>query len=521
MNTVKNNILKAVEKSLYSSFLSDQKLSIKIFKSDKNRNINFKKNLNDITFDYSRHHVSLKTLENAKRLAEVKKLNNWINSIFSEEIVNKSEWRAALHPALRLNSEDYFSKEITNTVIKQKNKMFDFAEKVRNGKIKSPQGVKYETVLSIGIGGSDLGPKMTVNALKYFSNGPRIIFVSNVDPSELKFKLDSLNPESTLVIVSSKSFSTSETMLNSKATLNWLTKKVGQNNALKQRIAITSNIKNALKEGFEKDQIFLFDEWVGGRTSIWSSIGLPLVISIGSKEFENFLMGARQVDIHVKKQPIESIPCTMALLSFIQRNYFRTSSQAIIPYDSNLEFFPSYLQQLEMESNGKNIKNDGEFVTEPTSPVIWGGIGTDAQHSFFQMLHQGFEKIPIDILLSRRPVFQATEDELIRHRVLAANALAQCESLSEGSLNKDKNLNFFGGRSVSLLSYNKLDPFTLGSILALYEHKVMFLAALWGINPFDQFGVELGKKYAKSILNKNEKNKGISSKTLDDLLKEI
>ena len=503
MNISKNNILKEVEKSLYSSFQSDQKLSIKNFKSDKNRYKEFIQNLNDITFDYTRHHISLKTLENAG------------------EIVNKSERRAALHPALRLKIEDNFSEEIINTVIKQKNKMFEFAEKVRNGKIKSAHGKKYEIILSIGIGGSDLGPKMTVNALKYFSNGPRVIFISNVDPSELKFNLSKINAESTLVIVSSKSFSTSETMLNSNAALDWLTKNIGKNNALKQRVAITSNLKNALKEGFKEEQIFLFDEWVGGRTSIWSSIGLPLVISIGSKEFENFLTGARQVDIHVKKQPINSIPCTMALLSYIQRNYFEASSQAIIPYDSNLEFFPSYLQQLEMESNGKSVKNDGKFLTKPSSPVIWGGIGTDAQHSFFQMLHQGLEKIPIDILLSRKPVFDATKDELIRHRVLAANALAQCEALSVGSKNNNKNLNFFGGRSVSLLSYNKLNPHTLGSLIALYEHKVMFLAGLWEINPFDQFGVELGKEYAKSILNNKEKNKGISSKLLDELLKEI
>ena len=511
------NKIKKVKNTLKASFLVDNSKNLKELNLNNDRLIEFKKFLNDISFDFTRHQVSIETLNHAKNLAKLSGVEDWIKSIFSGKIVNKSENRSSLHSALRCEINDDFSNNLIKTILKQRDKLLLFADKIRSGEIKTLNGTKYSSILSLGIGGSDLGPKMTTNALKNFSSGPIIRFVSNIDPSELHNTLNSIDPKSTLVIVSSKSFTTSETLLNARAVFRWLTNKTGEKNAKHQRIAITSNKNNAVIEGFKNHQIFTFNEWVGGRTSIWSSIGLPLAIAIGSKEFKSFLSGGRDVDNHIRKNILDSIPCHMALLGYIQRHYFEASSHAIIPYDTNLFYFPSYLQQLEMESNGKSAKINGELVSKPCVPVIWGAVGTDAQHSFFQMLHQGVEKIPIDILLARNPSFKANKDELSRHRVLAANALAQCEALSKGKINKNMNFNFPGRRSISLISYNKLDPKTLGSLIAFYEYKVIIQSALWGINPFDQFGVELGKDYAKAILNKN--NLDIKLKMLDDLLK--
>ena len=356
--------------------------------------------------------------------------------------------------------------------------------------------------------------------LKPYSNGPIIKFVSNIDPSDIISSISNLEPDSTLLIISSKSFKTIETIANADFAFNWLSKNIGHENAKKQRIAITSNIQLAQKKGFNENQILEFPYWVGGRTSIWSSVGLPLVLSVGRKEFQNFLSGGRLIDQHIIEDCLNSLPCLMALLGYIQRKYFKSGSHAVVPYDANLRLLPSYLQQLEMESNGKSVKLNGRLVQEPCVPVIWGIQGTDAQHSFFQMLHQGLEKIPIDILLARTPSYNLENREIKNnHKILAANALAQAEAFFNGNDNKDPNRIIYGGKPVTLITYNKLNPNTLGSLIALYEYKVIIQAGLWGINPFDQFGVELGKKMANALLSGNEKEYGIEPGSLDKLLK--
>ena len=477
-------------------------------------------NIDDFTFDASRHHVSEKAISYGKKLLTALKANEWLNAIRSGKIVNLTENRKALHSALRAPQNSFYSKEILDEVITQRKKLFNVAERIRSGELKSASGKKYSSILAIGIGGSDLGPRMTVKALQPYANNFDIKFVSNIDPSELINEIRNLNPDNTLVIISSKTFTTLETLSNAEAAFRWMANSIGENDAKKQRIAITSNVENAKIYGFVDDQILSFSDWVGGRASIWSSIGLPLAICIGKKRFSEFLEGGFLIDKHIVEKGVDSIPSLMAILGYIQRNHIGSSSQAIIPYDSNLSLLPSYLQQLEMESNGKSASIDGNTINTSSVPVIWGTAGTDAQHSFFQMLHQGTDKIPIDIMIAKKSVYDdGSFDIAKRHRMLVANALAQAEALFKGRKSKIPHKNFSGGRSISLISYNVMTPFRLGSIIALYEYKVIMQAALWRINPFDQFGVELGKEFANALLNSNEKNLGLNPETLEQFMK--
>ncbi|MAC61665.1 MAG: glucose-6-phosphate isomerase [SAR116 cluster bacterium] len=476
------------------------------------------KNLGDLTFDASRHCISDKALEIAKKIFDEVKAKDFLEAIWNGNIVNKTENRRALHPALRAPKKSFFPTSISNEVHAQREKLFKVSESIRNGKLRSFSGEKYTSLLVLGIGGSDLGPRMAVKALSSFSGSINISFVSNIDPAELSNQILGLNPKNTLVIISSKSFTTLETISNANATYEWMSKCIGEDGAKFQRLGVTANINNAKNFGLKDNQIIGFSNWVGGRCSIWSGVGLPLAISIGQKHFEDFLDGGFSIDTHVKEDMNNSIPSLMAMLGYIHRNYIGSSSHCIVPYDSNLAYLPSYLQQLEMESNGKSVSINGDFIESHSAPVIWGLVGSDSQHSFFQMLHQGSDKIPIDIMVARKSVH---EDESIkkRHRILVANALGQAEALFRGNKNKIKHKNFDGSRSVSLISYNKLTPFRLGSLIAIYEYKVMIQAALWKINPFDQFGVELGKEFANALTN-NEKNTfGIGTDTLNKFLK--
>ncbi len=503
---------------LSRSFKGNESKNLKSIKRNKNKSLILE--INDIILDASRYQVSKDTIEKAKTFAETIGINEWINQILNGSKTNISENQPALHAALRCEKSDNFSHETIKIVMDQREKLFSIAEKIRNGEFLSANGKKFKSIISIGIGGSDLGPRMASTALKPYSNGPIIKFVSNIDPSDIISSISNLEPDSTLLIISSKSFKTIETIANADFAFNWLSKNIGHENAKKQRIAITSNIQLAQKKGFNENQILEFPYWVGGRTSIWSSVGLPLVLSIGRKEFQNFLSGGRLIDQHIIEDCLNSLPCLMALLGYIQRKYFKSGSHAVVPYDANLRLLPSYLQQLEMESNGKSVKLNGRLVQEPCVPVIWGIQGTDAQHSFFQMLHQGLEKIPIDILLARTPSYNLENREIKNnHKILAANALAQAEAFFNGNDNKDPNRIIYGGKPVTLITYNKLNPNTLGSLIALYEYKVIIQAGLWGINPFDQFGVELGKKMANALLSGNEKEYGIEPGSLDKLLK--
>ena len=476
------------------------------------------KNIGDLTFDATRHCISDKAIEIAKQIFDEVKTKNFLEAIWSGSVVNKTESRQALHPALRAPKKSFFPTSISNEVHVQREKLFKVSESIRNGKLRSFSGEKYTSLLVLGIGGSDLGPRMAVKALSSLSRSINVSFVSNIDPSELSSQILHLNPKKSLVIISSKTFTTLETISNANAAYEWMSKCIGEDAAKFQRLGVTANINNAKNLGLKDNQIIGFSNWVGGRYSIWSGVGLPLAISIGQKHFEDFLDGGFSIDTHVKEDINNSIPSLMAMLGYIHRNYIGSSSHCIVPYDSNLAYLPSYLQQLEMESNGKSVSINGDFIESHSAPVIWGLVGSDSQHSFFQMLHQGSDKIPIDIMVARKSVH---EDESIkkRHRILVANALGQAEALFRGNKNKIKHKNFDGSRSVSLISYNKLTPFRLGSLIAIYEYKVLIQAALWKINPFDQFGVELGKKFANALIN-NEKNTfGIKTDTLNKFLK--
>ena len=495
-----NNILLSLSKEI-SSFSNLKNPSINL----KKRREFFIKELEDLTFDASRHNISIKTIELSKKLFQEMKTNQFLEAMWSGKVVNITENRQAIHPALRGSRDSFFPKDIMNEVSKQKKQMLKIAEGVRNGNIKSHSGKKYTSVLAIGIGGSDLGPRMSVKALTPFKSNIDVRFVSNIDPSDLINVTADLDPSKTLIIVSSKTFTTVETLANAKAAFNWLAKNIGEIGAKNQQYAITSNFDNAKKFGFDATKILLFSEWVGGRTSIWSSVGLPLAISIGEKLFKEFLLGGYSVDKHMKNEMTNSIPSLMAVLGYIHRNQLGAGSHCIIPYDANLSYFPSYLQQLEMESNGKSVSIKGDYIKSSSVPVVWGLVGTDAQHSFFQMLHQGTDKIPLDILVARESAYADKNKDIIeRHRMLVANALGQVEALHKGSKNISKHKNFDGGRSISLISYNKLTPYTLGSLIAIYEYKVIVQSTLWRVNPFDQFGVELGKKYANNLIEGNE-----------------
>ena len=475
-------------------------------------------NLDDLTFDASRHYIPSKSIGIVKKILTEVKANEFLEAIWSGKIVNNTENRRAMHPALRAPKDSFFPSEISNEVHYQRKKMLKMSESIRNGELRSSTDEKYSSILAIGIGGSDLGPRMTVKALKPFSDNLEIRFISNIDPGELINQIHDLKPSKTLVIVSSKTFTTLETLTNADAVFNWMMESIGEEGAKNQRIAITESITNAKNYGFKKEQILNFCDWVGGRTSIWSSVGFPLAIAIGEKKFNDFLSGGHSIDKHMKQKMINSIPSLMAILGYIQRNYIGSSSQCIVPYDVNLSLLPSYLQQLEMESNGKNISKSGDFINSASVPVIWGQVGTDSQHSFFQLLHQGSDKIPIDILVARSSSYN-DKNIADRHRMLVANALGQSEALFRGKANKIKFKNFAGTRSVSLISYNKLTPYRLGSLIAIYEYKVIIQSALWRINPFDQFGVELGKEFANALLKQDNKISDIDPELLNNFLK--
>ena len=476
------------------------------------------KNMGDLTFDASRHCISIQAIEIAKKIFDEVKAKEFLEAIWSGKVVNKTENRRALHPALRAPKGSFFPTSISDEVHAQRETLFKVSESIRKGELRSFSGEKYNSLLALGIGGSDLGPRMAVKALSPYTGSIDLRFVSNIDPAELSNQIHDLDPKNTLVIVSSKTFTTLETISNANAAFNWMAKSISEDGAKFQRLAVTANTNNAKNYGLKDNQIIKFSNWVGGRNSIWSSVGLPLAIAIGQKKFEEFLAGGFSADNHVKDEMINSIPSLMAILGYIHRNYIGSSSHCIVPYDTNLSYFPSYLQQLEMESNGKSVSINDDFIKSHSAPVIWGLVGTDSQHSFFQMLHQGSDNIPVDIMVARSSTYES-ENITQRHRMLVANALGQAEALFRGKKNKIKHKNFDGNRSVSLISYNKLSPYRLGSLIAIYEYKVIIQAALWKINPFDQFGVELGKEFANALIN-NEKNSfGIKTDTLDKFLK--
>jgi glucose-6-phosphate isomerase len=490
-----------------------------LFASDPGRFERFHAELDDLLYDFSKQRLDAEAFALLLRLAEAANVAAKRDAMFRGDLVNTTERRAALHSALRNFSGEPVLVEGANImpdVETERAKMLGFAADVREGRVRGALGQPMTDIVNIGIGGSDLGPAMAARALAPFSQlNLRAHFVSNVDGADIADTLRRLDPSRTLFIVSSKTFTTQETMTNAQSARAWIVAALGEGAVPDHFAAVSTQLAKVAVFGIEPSRVFGFWDWVGGRYSIWSSIGLPLAISIGPEHFVEFLHGGYEVDRHFRETPAErNIPLLMGLVSVWNRNLLGYGSQAVIPYDQRLGRFPAYLQQLNMESNGKSVRRDGVAVERATGPIVWGEPGTNGQHAFFQLLHQGTEISPIDFLIAAKP----TAADAHHHDLLVANCFAQGEALMRGRTRAEAEAitlkqgasaaeaarlaphkTFPGGRPSSTFLYRQLDPRTLGRLIALYEHKVFVEAAIWDINPFDQWGVELGKELASRL----------------------
>ncbi len=489
------------------------------FAADGERFQRFHVVLDDLLYDYSKQRVDAATLALLVRLARAADVEAKRDAMFRGDVVNSTERRAALHTALRNFSGEPVlveGRDVMPDVERERAKMLAFAADVREGRLRGALGQPMTDVVNIGIGGSDLGPAMAARALSpYAPANLRAHFVSNVDGADIADTLRGLDPARTLFIVSSKTFTTQETMTNARTARAWLVRGLGEGAVADHFAAVSTRLDKVAEFGVEATRVFGFWDWVGGRYSIWSSIGLPLAIAIGPEHFLEFLHGGHDIDRHFRAAPAESnIPMLMGLLSVWNRNVLGYAAQAVIPYDQRLGRFPAYLQQLQMESNGKSVSRDGAPVDSATGAIVWGEPGTNGQHAFFQLLHQGTEITPIDFLVAAKP----THADAQHHDLLVANCLAQGEALMRGRTRAEAEMiavnhgvdaaeaarlaphkTFSGGRPSSTILYAQLTPRTLGRLIALYEHKVFVEAAIWDINPFDQWGVELGKELASRL----------------------
>ena len=475
--------------------------------------------LGDLLFDFSKQRIDAATLAQLETLAKAVDVEGKRAAMFAGKLINSTERRAVLHTALRNFSGAPVlveGRDVMPEIEAERARVAAFASDVREGRLRGALGQPMTDVVNIGIGGSDLGPAMATKALSPFAPANlRSHFVSNVDGADIADTLKGLDPARTLFIVSSKTFTTQETMTNAASARAWIAGALGEAAVGDHFAAVSTQLDKVAKFGIAAERVFGFWDWVGGRYSLWSSIGLPIAIAIGPEQFEEFLRGGYEIDQHFRDAPIlQNIPMLMGLLSVWNRNVLGHASQAVIPYDQRLSRFPAYLQQLQMESNGKSVQLDGAPVKESTGAVIWGEPGTNGQHAFFQLLHQGTEVVPVDFLVAAQP----THADSHHHDLLVANAFAQGEALMRGRSPSEAiaimqsqgqsaeeaarlapHKTFSGSRPSSTLLYSKLDPRMLGRLIALYEHKVFVEGAVWNINSFDQWGVELGKELASRL----------------------
>jgi len=492
-----------------------------LFARDPQRFTRFSLRFEDILFDYSKNRITEKTLPLLFDLARQANLGRMIEAMFSGQKINVTEDRAVLHVALRNRSNTPIlvdGQDVMPEVNRVLGKMRSFSEAVRSGEWKGFTGKAITDVVNIGIGGSDLGPKMVCEALKHYARPDlRAHFVSNVDSTDLVETLKTLNPETTLFLVASKTFTTQETMTNALSARQWLLAAAKDEAAVARHFAaMSTNTAAVTKFGIDPRNMFEFWDWVGGRYSLWSAIGLSIALNLGMDHFEELLGGAHKVDRYFRTAPFEqNIPVIMGLLGVWYNNFFDAQSYAILPYDQYLMYFPAYFQQGDMESNGKGVTRQGEPVDYSTGPVIWGQPGTNGQHAFYQLIHQGTKLIPCDFLAaanSQNPLGD-------HHPILLSNYLAQTEALMKGKTSSEARAElaaegqsgaqleilaqaktFPGNRPTNSLLYSKLTPEVLGELIAMYEHKIFTQGVIWNINSFDQMGVELGKQLAKKIL---------------------
>jgi len=490
------------------------------FASDRARFEQFQLQAAGVFLDYSKNHVSAETMSLLGTLASESRLPEKIAAMFAGKPVNPTEQRPALHTALRNRSNNPVIVE-GQDVMPDVNNVLDrlsvFSERVRNGEWRGYTGEVITDVVNIGIGGSDLGPLMACEALAAYAHERlNLHFVSNVDGSHLASTVKKLDPRTTLFIIASKTFTTQETLTNAGSAKQWfLESDATEADVAKHFVALSTNTERVTAFGIDAENMFEFWDWVGGRYSLWSAIGLPVILSIGMERFIQLLLGAHEMDEHFRTAPLDkNIPVTMALLTVWYNNFHGSHSHLIAPYDQYLHRFPAYLQQLTMESNGKSVHLDGNKVSCNTGPIVWGEPGTNGQHAYFQLLHQGTHIIPTDFILpmeSLNPIGQ-------HHELLMANCFAQSEALMMGKNSDELSLEmseadasveefdrlnghrtFAGNRPSNTIMVHRLDAKALGALIATYEHKVFVEAAIWDINPFDQWGVELGKQLASAI----------------------
>ena len=524
--------LKQIRSQLKNLSISD------LFTLNPKRFEEFSTSIDDMILDYSKLHMNKDVLNTLFKLAKVCDVEEKRDAMYRGDKINITENRAVLHIALRnkLDNPIYVdNRDIMQDVHDGLEKMEEFANGIRDGKILSSSNESFTDIVNIGIGGSHLGPAMVTQALKPFHDGPNVHFVSNIDSSHITDVLADLNPKRTLILIASKTFTTIETMTNAKTALSWMKEAVGEQNVSEHFAAISTALEKTKDFGIKDNRVFGYWDWVGGRYSIWSSIGLGVMIAIGTKNFDEFLDGAYEMDQHFKNAPLEeNMPVLLGLIGIWHINICEYPTRAILPYDQRLSSFPSYIQQLDMESNGKSISSSGEMLYEKTGAIVWGDAGTNSQHSFFQLLHQGSQIVPCEFMLG----VNKSESNMKEHNdLLIANCLAQSQALMAGrrvdevirvlekrgvsheeSIRLAPHRQFNGNRPSSTLLYKKLDPKTLGKIIALYEHRVFVEGIIWGVDSFDQWGVELGKELATEMLSHVQncnKDKNYTHKDMD------
>jgi glucose-6-phosphate isomerase len=521
--------MSAETESLFTALAEDRaaragKRVAGLFAEDPQRFERFSARFEDLLLDFSKCSLTADTLDHLLALARAAKVEEKRDAMFAGAHINFTEDRAVLHTALRNRTATPFvvdGQDVRGDVAKVLSDMAAFAEGIRSGALKGSSGKPITDIVNIGIGGSDLGPAMVTLALAPYHDGPRAHFVSNVDGAHLYDTVKPLDPASTLFIVASKTFTTQETMANAASARRWIVDSLGGTAVGAHFAAVSTALDKVAAFGIASDRVFGFWDWVGGRYSVWSAIGLPVMIAIGPEAFGRLLDGGHAIDEHFRTAPLEkNLPVLLGLVGIWHRDVCGYATRAVIPYDQHLSRLPAYLQQLDMESNGKQVTKDGVRPAHDTGPVVWGEPGTNGQHAFFQLIHQGTSPIPVEFLIAARGHDENSLPGLERqHAMLIANCLAQSEALMRGRTLEEAKAQlvekgmseekialiaphrvFPGDRPSVTIAYDKLDPYALGRIIALYEHRVFTEGAIWGINSFDQWGVELGKELASTLL---------------------
>ena len=516
-----NPITTIAWQKLQNHFQEMQNASMKkMFSEDKTRASQFHLHWNDFVVDYSKNIVNQETMYLLLELANEVQLKDAIAKYFEGDVINQTENRAVLHTALRANVTSKIAVDGQNVIpeiFQVKEKIKKFTNEVVNGDRKGFTGKSFTDIVNIGIGGSDLGPAMAVEALQFYKNHLNIHFVSNVDGDHVSEIIKKLNPETTLFVVASKTFTTQETLTNSQTIKKWFLESAKQEDVAKHFVAVSTNIQKVTEFGINPDNVFPMWDWVGGRFSLWSAVGLSVSLAVGFDHYDALLTGANEMDEHFKTADFDkNIPVTLALLSIWYNNFFGAESEALIPYTQYLQKLAPYLQQGTMESNGKSVGRDGKPVKYQTGTIIWGEPGTNSQHAFFQLIHQGTKLIPSDFIGFVKPLY-GNEDH---HDKLMSNFFAQTEALMNGKTAEQVQSEFDkqglsaeqakfllpfkvfnGNKPTNTILIKKLTPKSLGSLIALYEHKIFVQGIIWNIFSYDQWGVELGKQLANTILD--------------------